>query len=83
MGSDNTMEGVAMILWNVQLRPSVALVAALLLTGRASDTLRPNPARPALADGVTRAESLAIMGQLGGARTAATASSANETCTLV
>jgi len=72
-----------MIPSNLNLRgTTVALAAGLLVTGCATDTLPPNPARPALADGVTRAESLAIMGQLGGARTVATASSTDQTCTL-
>ncbi len=70
-----------MILRNVQLRPKVALAAALLLTGCASEPLRPERTR-SLADGVTRAESLAIMGQLGAARSVATASSDEQTCTL-
>lgn len=70
-----------MIFWNVQLRSSVALAAALLLTGCASEPLPPERTG-SLADGVTRAESLAILVQLGAPRTAAMTSSDEHTCTL-
>lgn len=70
-----------MILWNVKLRSSAALAAALLLTGCVSEPVRPDPSRT-LANGVTRAESLAIMGQLRASWAAATTSSDENACTL-
>ncbi len=71
-----------MIPSNLRLRgTTVVLVAAIALTGCGSEPVRPDRAR-VLADGVTRAESLATMDQLGGARTVAPASSDEHTCTL-
>ncbi len=71
-----------MIPSNLRLRgTTVVLVAAIALTGCGSEPVRPDRAR-VLADGVTHAESLAIMGEAGGATTAATASSDEQTCTL-
>ena len=71
-----------MIPSNLRLRgTTVVLVAALVLTGCGPEPVRPDRAR-SLADGVTRAESLATMDQLGGARTVAPASSDEHTCTL-
>lgn len=69
-----------MIRRNVPLGAGAALAAALLL-GCTSDAVRPNRRR-ALADGVTRAESLAFMGQLYAAMAAVMASSGENTCTL-
>jgi hypothetical protein len=61
---------------------TVAFAAALVLTGCTPEPVRPDRAAASLADGVTRAESLAIMDRLGRPKAAAMVSSTDGTCTL-
>lgn len=63
--------------------PDVAVLTAIVLTGCVSETLPPAPlARASLADGVTRAESLAILQQIGERGASAAASVTTVMCTI-
>jgi hypothetical protein len=75
------MEEGTMIPWNVTLGSSMTVLGALLLAGCAREPVQPDRAH-SLADGVSRAESLAIMGQFRAAITAALSSSDENSCTL-
>lgn len=72
-----------MITPDLNLRSSVAaLVSLIVLTACAEETLRPDRGSRSLADGVTPAESLAMMDQPGRTRVEMVSSTFDEACTL-